>query len=298
MGEIRKHLSMRIATLLLLLCTAVIAPAQPTVAPTVALEDTLVVGVFPRRPVLQTQAMFTPLVNELGRALNRPVRLEVAADFTAFWQAIRSNRYHLTHYNPYHYVRAHREFGHQLVAMNEEFGSNHIRGAIWVRKDSGIRSADDLRRTKVAFGGGRKAMVSYIIATDLLQQAGLAPADYSSQFTITPIHALKAVYYRQSAAAGLNVDAFQQPRLSASMDGDQLTPLLVSEPVALHPWAVNARVDENLRQQISGALLGLKDTAQGRQSLTDAELTALVPADDTDYDPHRRIIARVLGEKY
>lgn len=255
-------------------------------------------GVFPRRPALQTEAMFKPLAEQLARRLGRPVILEVPGDFTAFWHAIEADRYQLAHYNPYHYLRAHRDYGHRLVAMNEEFGSNRIRAAIWVRKQGRITSPADLRHTRIAFGGGHDAMVSYIMATDLLHQAGLAPDEYIPQFTINPTRALMAVFYRQTDAAGLNVNAFKQPRLSAAIDSDQLTPLLVSEPVAQHPWAVSAQVSDELRQRIRNALLGMKNSQAGRTALERAELTGLDPATDADYDPHRRIIARVLDEHY
>lgn len=294
MGELRLHLIKRLLTILLLLTGN--AQTAPEVAEPVS--EPLVMGVFPRRPAMQTQAMFRPLADEVARALGRAVRLEVPPDFSAFWRGVEDGRFQLVHYNPYHYVRAHRELGHRLVAMNEEFGSDRIRAAIWVRQDADIATTAQLRHSRIAFGGGRDAMVSYIMAADLLARAGLAPTDYTVQFTINPTHALMAVFYRQSAAAGLNVNAFRQKRISNAVDADQLEPLLVSDPVALHPWAVNGAVNERLRERIRTALLGMKDTPAGREALSHASLTGLKPAEDADYDPHRRIVARVLGERY
>lgn len=261
-------------------------------------SDAIVVGIFPRRPALQTEKMFTPLANYLGQALGTPVRLEVPPDFLAFWKAVSQGRYQLVHYNPYHYVRSHKEYGYRVVAMNEEYGERQIRATLWVRKDSNIHSVADLKHQKIVFGGGRKAMVSYIMATDLLRQAGLQDTDYITQFTINPTHALMAVYYRQGMAAGLNLTAAKQPLLKRKLDFDQMMPLLVSEPVAMHPWAVGAMVSPQLQQRITSALLKLNDTSDGREILRQAELTGLAPASDTDYDPHRRIIERVLHESY
>jgi phosphonate transport system substrate-binding protein len=265
---------------------------------TYADPEELVVGVFPRRPALQTQQMFTPLVSRLGAQLGMATRLEVPPDFPAFWKAIREGRYDLVHYNQYHYVRSRKEFGHRVVAMNEEYGQNTIRAALWVRKDAGIRRAADLKHKKIVFGGGRKAMVSYIMATDLLRQAGLQDRDYISQFTINPLHALKAVYYQQGVAAGLSRSAYRQSVLRDKLDFDDLTPLLVSEPVAMLPWAVTANVSVALQRDITTAMLALGESEDARADLALADLTALVPATDADYDPHRRIIERVLQESY
>jgi phosphonate transport system substrate-binding protein len=266
---------------------------QPAIA-----AEPLLLGVFPRRPALETERMFKPLANYLGQALGTPVRLEVPPDFLAFWKAVSDGRYQLVHYNPYHYVRSHKEFGYRVIAMNEEYGERQIRSTLWVRKDSDIHTAADLKHQKIVFGGGRKAMVSYIMATDLLRQAGLKDTDYITQFTINPTHALMAVFYRQGVAAGLNLTAAQQPQLQQKINFDELTPLMVSKPVAMHPWAVNATMRAPLQQRITRALLQLNDTEQGQEILHRADLTGLAPAKDADYDPHRRIIERVLHEHY
>lgn len=267
-------------------------------APVQAEGEPLLIGVFPRRPSLQTQEMFQPLATELARQLERPVRLEVPADFPAFWQAVSAGRYHLVQYNPYHYVRSRKEFGYRVLAMNEEFGDTHIRAALWIRKDSGVQSAEDLKGRKVIFGGGRKAMISYIVATDLLRKAGLQDDDYISQFTVNPTHAMMAVYYRQGIAAGLNLNAPKQALLSAKIDFEEMRPLLVAPPLAMHPWAVASHVDARLEARIRAALLGLNDSAAGQEALAKADLTGLAAATDADYEPHREIIARVLNEQY
>lgn len=258
----------------------------------------LTIGVFPRRPAVQTQHMFTPMLAQLGEKLGMQTRLEVPPDFPAFWRALREGRYQLVHFNQYHYVRSHKEFGYRVVAMNAEYGDSTIRATLWVRKDSGIRSAADLRHKKIVFGGGRKAMVSYIMAVDLLRQAGLEDKDYITQFTINPVHALKAVYYRQGSAAGLNRNAPRQSALRGKVDFDEVEPLLVSEPVAHLPWAVAPQVSPELQQRITSALLALNDSPAGQAALARADLTGINPATDADYDPHRRIIERVLQEQY
>jgi phosphonate transport system substrate-binding protein len=263
-----------------------------------AADDVLTVGVFPRRPAMQTEQMFSPLASHLSQQTGMPVRLEVPPDFPAFWRAVKEGRYQLVHFNQYHYLRSHKEFGYRVVAMNEEYGESHIRSTLWVRKDSGIRTAEDLRNRKVVFGGSRKAMVSYIMATDLLRHAGLQDNDYITQFTINPVHALMAVYYRQGVAAGLNRNAVNQPALKEKVDFDELTPLLVSEPVALHPWAVRKDVSPALQQRITDALLSINHASNGEMILERADLSGLAPATDADYDPHRQIVRRVLGEQY
>ena len=61
---------------------------------------------------------------------------------------------------------------------------------------------------------------------------------------------------------------------------------------------MSAAVAPQLQADITAALLQLNDSSAGRDALHLADLTGLRPASDSDYDPHRRIIERVLGESY
>lgn len=261
-------------------------------------DDSLRVGVFPRRAAADTQAMFRPLAEFLSERLGRPVSLATPADYLAFWSALGRGEYDLVHYNQYHYVRAKREFGHRLIAKNEEFGRSDISAAILVRRDEPYRSLHDLRGRKILFGGGRSAMVSYVLAVDMLRGAGLQDSDYIAQFAQNPLKALIALNYMQgdAAAAGDGVTAL--PLVSEMVDTEGLRVLAHSSPIPHLPWAVSARVDERQAWMIRDALLSLNDSARGRELLGKMQLTGLRPAGDAEYDSVRRIIARVLGENY
>lgn len=261
-------------------------------------QDELVIGIFPRRPATEGRQMFLPLARHLEDTLGIPTRLVTPPDFPAFWQDMKDGRFDLVHLNQYHYVRSHKELGYRAIAMNEEQGRGMTQSCLWVRKDSGIDSPEDLKHRKIIFGGGHMAMVSHIMATDLLRKAGLKDGDYISQFTINPIHAMKAVYHRQGAAAGLNYNADKQAGLQKKVDFDEMKRLLVSEPVAHHPWALHPDVPEPLGQRIRAALLGIEEAPDGAEILRRAGLTNLLPASDSDYDPHRRIIRDVHKEVY
>lgn len=276
----------------LALLVALPAAAAPAAA------DGFVLGIFPRRPAAETREMFQPLADFLGQAIGRPVRLEVPPDFPAFWEAVQTGHYQLVHSNQYHYVRAHQDLGYRVIAMNQENRLDQIRATLWVRKDAGIRSVDDLRGQKIIFGGGQMAMVSYVMATDMLKKAGLQPSDYLQQFAINPTHALTALYYRQGAAAGLNRTAYKQDALRRKVDFSQLQPLLVSEPIPHHPWSVRPTVSHELAERIRAALVTLRDTPAGRKTLEQAGLTGINPASDADYDIVRQIVYRATGMDY
>jgi len=268
----------------------------PLAAP--AIDDTLRVGIFPRRHPELTRELFQPMAEHLAAALGRPVEVETTADFASFWQNVERRRYDLVHFNQYHYVRSHTEHGYRVILRNEEFGHADISAAIVVRKDSGIEKLDDLRGKKIVFGGGRTAMLAYIAATHLLNEAGLKQGDYFEQFALTPPKACIAAFYRQAAAAGAGNYVLDLPKVKDEVDVGEMEYLATGMPLAHLPWAVKADMDDDTARSIQQILIALKHTDAGRAVLKQARLTALVAATDRDYDRHREIIRAVLGERY
>jgi phosphonate transport system substrate-binding protein len=257
----------------------------------------LIMGVFPRRGVEQTEALFTPLATYLSEALHRPVRLETSHDFPAFWQKVQEQRYDLVHYNPYHYLRSHKDYGYQVIAQNVEQDQTTIASALVVRKDSGIQSLADLKDKKIVFGGGRTAMLSYMGPTLLLREAGLSSGDYFEQFALTPEKACVAVYYRQAAAAGSGSIVLTQLSLTHAINVEELQILKLGKPLAHLPWAIKQELPPGLSARIAHVLQNLHTAAAGQRVLEQAQLTRLQPASDAEYNPYRRIVQLVTGEK-
>ena len=268
------------------------------VLPVLAGDASLVIGIFPRQKTTTTFKCFTPLAQYLSRVLHRKVILETAPDYGTFMDELNTARYDIVHFNQYHYVRSHKTLGYNVIAMNEEAGRATIRGTIAVNKKSGVKSVQQLRHSKIVFGGGPEAMMSYVVPTYLLQQAGLRKGDYREEFAKNPINALLAVHYGQAKAAGVGKIAVQLPSIAEQYENQDYNYLIVSEPLAHLPWAVKANMPKALSRQIQQALISLKDNDEGRQILQDANLTGLLPAKDADYNRHREIISTVLGEKY
>jgi len=297
--EVRLSLSLAISLAVrwcsrLLLLTALLITEQVHAAD----ADTLKIGIFPRRSPDLTLQMFRPMKEYLQQELKVQVTLDVAPDFQAFWEQVGQGRYDLVHLNQYQYLLAHRDFGYRAVLMNEELGRSKIASVIWVRRDGGIAKVADLKGRKIIFGGGKQAMVSYIMAVDLLRANGLEESDYLMQFAINPVNALLSLNYRQGAAAGAGDVLPQLPALKATIDRNELRPLLKSRPVAQLPWAVSADLPPQRVQRIQELLVQLRETQHGRKILAKAGLTGLVRATDDDYKPHREIIRRVLGELF
>ncbi len=258
--------------------------------------DPLVMGVFPRRDAAITAKLFRPLSQYLEQELGIPVSMELSPDFDTFITRLKERRYDLVHLNPFDYVSAHDDLAYDALVQNEEFGEKTIMGAIYVRHDSGIRELHELKGKKILFGGGPRAMMSYIVPTYLLRQAGLTRADYEEAFAINPPNAILATYLRRADAGGAGEVVRRLPVVTSKIDVDQLDVIAFSQPLPHLPWAVKQEMPQPLKQRLQSLLVNLKQSEEGREILKQARLSAFNPATDSDYDAHREIIDSVYGQ--
>lgn len=249
-------------------------------------------GVFPRRNAILTSELFTPLAEYLSENLHRPVKLVTTKDFPSFWEGVQSKRYDIVHYNQYHYVESTDNY--QVIACNEEQGHETISGALYVRTDSGITSISQLKGRKIIFGGGRDAMMSYIVPRYLLLQEGLTEQDYTPVFASNPLNAVLAVYFKQVDAGGAGDIVMNLPKIKKIAHNDTLTYLKQSVPIKHLPWAVRRDMALPLKLKIQLLMANLKDSDKGKAILDAARVTNFRIARDSDYNSARTIIKEVM----
>lgn len=271
-------------------CALAIAAATTAVR---AAEDPLVLGIFPRYKATETTTKFAPLANYLSDKLGRKVVLVTSKDFDSFWDGVTNRRYDIVHYNQYQFIRSAQNY--QVIAHSQEFGKDAVAGALYVRKDSGITDVSELRGRTIIFGGGKDAMLSYVAPRYLLMQAGLREGDFKTELAVNPPNALIALFHKQADAAGGGDILVDLPVVSKAIDAKQIKILAMTEPLLFLPWAVKRSMPAKLRQSIQTILVGLSDSAEGREILSAAGTTKLGKAGDRDYEPHRRMTNAVFG---
>jgi len=278
--------TIRAATLVWLLAAAGLA---------VAADTSLTLGVFPRNSSAETGRQFAPMAAYLSQHLGREVALATSKNFESFWKAVSEQRYDIVHYNQYQSIRSAQHY--RVIAHSQELGRDAVAGALYVRRDSGITEISQLRGRTIIFGGGRDAMLSYIAPRYLLFQAGLKEGDFRTELAVSPPNALIALYHRQAEAAGGGELLIDLPVVRNAIDTQQLKILAATEPLLFLPWAVRRSMPAKLRGSVQVLLVNLGNDEAGREVLKAANVTGLRKAEDRDYDPHRRMVAVVLGSE-
>lgn len=259
----------------------------------------LKMGVFPRRPAAVTHKAFKPLADKLSQVLGEKVVLVVAKDFPTFWKGVEAKQFDIVHYNQYHYIKSRKEQGYRVIVANEEFGGRQIAGALSVHKGNGINSVADLKGKTILFGGGKKAMGSYIAPTAVLKKAGLeAGKDYTVRFAKNPPSAVIGVFNKAADAAGSGNVILKAKGVKSKIDVSQMTILAESEAFTQLPWAVKGNMPADKAALIQSTMTSLKDSPDGEAILKSARVTNFFQVSDADYDKVRAITEFALGERY
>lgn len=280
----------RVINVFILLILSGITLAQAT--------EVLQLGIFPSFNPDQTRKKFMPLTHYLERELKTPVQLNISQNFETFMWKLTTGKYDVVHFNQYHYIRAHKEQGYQAIVQNVEKGKATITGSLVVRRDSDIHKVTDLRGKRIIFGGGPEAMMSYIVPRQLLKKEGVLSHDYETLFARNPPNAVLAVNAGEADAAGTGSIVLSLAMISRMIDPQQMRVLVKGEPMAHLPWAVKGSMEHHLKDRIKSLMLRLNENVEGQNILKQANLTGLIEAINSDYDPHRAIVADLLGEYY
>ena len=261
--------------------------------PVQAAQEPLSMVIFPRRNVKITHRLFQPLAQYLSVKLDREVRLVTPGNFEGFWHILTRGDFDLVHLNQYHFIVARERYGLEAILKNVEFGSSSMRGVIAVRKDSGLQSLQQLKGKKILFGGGRRAMISYIVPTMLLRNAGLNKGDYRESFAKNPPNAYISVFHKHAQAVGTSSVVTRLNVVTNAVDVSQMKVLAEGPELPQLPWAVTREMPVELRKTIQRVLSNLSRHAEGQAILDKAQLSAIEPATNEEYAPYRDIILRV-----
>ncbi|WP_415886479.1 phosphate/phosphite/phosphonate ABC transporter substrate-binding protein [Neptuniibacter sp. QD37_6] len=257
-------------------------------------REHLVIGVFPRRSPADTVKNFTPLAKYLESQLNHPVKLVTSKNYSIFSQSLYRNEFDLVHLNQYDYIKLNEKLGYKVIAQNEEFGHKTIRASLFARKDSDINKLEDLRGKKVGFGGSKQAMISYVIPTLMLHEAGLKRGtDYIEQIVRNPLNTIFNNYTGivDASAAGNRVLAL--PAVKNHIDISKFKVIASSKDYSHLPWAINDNLKPEIKEKVKSILLNLDKSPKGQAVLKSAVLTGLNPASDEDYDSFREVIKKL-----
>ena len=227
----------------------------------------------------------------LGKLVGVPIRVTVASDYAAVVEALRNRTADLAFVHPAGYVLANREAKAMIVAKDQWHGNTSYTSRIYVRKESGLKTLEDLRGKTIAFVDPSSTS-GYVYPMVMLIEKGLVrnkdPKTFFKEFVFSGSHDAGLM-----ALLNGHVDAFasfDQAREQYLKDPAQREPLIwVAESAPIPEGGICARdgLDPAAVAKVRAALLSMKGPAYEPLLKQLYDIDGFEPAEDRDYQPVR-----------
>jgi len=236
----------------------------------------------------------------LGKLVGMPVRVTVASDYAAVIEALRNRTADLAFVHPGGYVLASREAKATIVAKNLWHGKSSFTSRIYVRRDAGIKTVEDLRGKTIAFVDPASSS-GYIYPMVLLIKRGLVtnrdPKSFFKEVVFSGAHdASMRALLNGHVDAIASFDRAREQYLKDAAERERLIFVAETEPIPEAGIAARDGLDPATFAKVRAALLQIRAPAHAALLKRLYEIDGFETAEDREYDPVRAAI-ELLGAR-
>jgi phosphonate transport system substrate-binding protein len=234
----------------------------------------------------------------LGELAGVPIRVTVASDYAAVIEALRNQTADLAFVHPAGYVLANREAKAMIVAKNHWHGKTTFTSRFYVRKDSGIKTLEDLRGKTMAFVDPASSS-GYIYPMVMLIQKGLVknrdPKTFFREVMFSGAHdaSIRALLNGHVDAI-VSFDMVREQYLKDPAERDRVISIAETPEIPEAGIAARAGLDPAIFARVRAALIKMRGPAYAEVLKKMYDIDGFEAADDKEYDPVRQAVD-ILG---
>lgn len=277
-----KSIALQTLILTSLLCLAPIS-FKPAKA-----EDSLVIGIHPYLSQGELTERFTPLAKYVGNEIGRDIKIRVGSSYDEHIEYIGNNKIDIAYMGPASYINMTQQYGEKPVLARLEINGNPwFQGCIVAQKNSGIKTIQDLKNKRIAYGDPNSTM-SFIVPHYMLMMAGVYTSNSPKyQFLGTHTNVALGVLSGDFDAGAIKPEVFNQ------YEDKGLIKIAVTPKISEHLFVTRSMLSPELVDNIRHTLLSLHQSEEGRHALQSIKksISRLVEASHGDYENLNTIIA-------
>ena len=286
----RKHRSKPLLVLLCL-CLSLITGCEPTEEPPAAPVEVLpplVIGLIPEQNIFKQLERYEPLAAYLSERLERRIQLKILTRYGNIIENFNDLGLDGAFFGSFTYALAHRRLGVEVLARPEALdGTSTYYGMLFVRKDSGIRTARDMKGKRFAFVD-RATTAGYLLPLAYFKENRIQ--EYTSflgeaYFTGTHEDAIYDVLEGRADVGAAKNTVFDRLARRDPRLGKELIILARSPEVPENGLALRRDLDLSLKRRIKQTLLQMTEDAEGRRVLQEFGARRFIETTDLDYKP-------------
>jgi len=231
-------------------------------------------AIIPSAPPVTMHTQWTPFVERLSRETGLDIRLKLYEKMAEFERDIWSGTPDFIFSSPIQLMVAHKSSGYVPFLR----GSKPIAVGLFVRKDSPIRSIDDLAGKKISFVGNKN--LCSVFVKHLLAEHG-NKLSFTNEYAGSTRNVIINVLLGKSDAGAVFMPELER---ESAETRDQLRAVLVTPEIAPHPLSAHPRVPRTVQEAVKKATLAIAATPDGAELLKTLRLRTPVAANyEADY---------------
>lgn len=281
----------RKTTLVIILCAAVLTAcsrqeAPPPPKPEQTPGKTLRIGLIPEQNIFNQLDRYQPLAGYMSRKIGAKIQLKILPRYGNIIDNFRSENLDGAFFGSFTYALAHAKIGVSVVARPLAMDdTSTYYGMIFVRRDSGIRTIEDMKGKRFAFVD-KATTAGYLLPLEYFYEGGVK--DYKTYFEetyFTGTHQdaiFDVLDKRADAGAAKNTVYYrlakENPRIVRELEILKRSPEVPENGLAL-----SRDLDEPLKSKIKEILLGMHDDPMGKEILQQFGAIRFIETTDEDY---------------
>lgn len=246
----------------------------------------LVIGLIPEQNIFEQRERHQALGRYLSKKLGITVHFTSLSRYGGILDRFQAEKMDGAFFGSFAYVLAHSRLGLEpLVRPVNLDGTSTYHGYLFVRKDSGILSAADMRGKRFAFVD-RATTAGYVFPLAYLRQHGIAdPLSYLGESFFAGSHdaAVFAVLDRQADVGGAKNTIFDRLARENGRVRGELRIIGTSGVVPQNCLAVRKDLDADLKAALRDVLLGMDHDPEASDALRQFGARGFIVTVDADY---------------
>lgn len=249
---------------------------------------TLVVGLIPERNIFKQLERYQPLAGYLRARTGIDIRLKVLSRYGNIIDNFRTAGLDGAFFGSFTYALAHARLGLAVVARPEDaHGVSTYYGLVFVRKDSGLRTAREMKGKRFAFVD-KATTAGYLLPLEYFRNNGIA--DYRSYFREayfagTHEDAIYDVLNRKADVGAAKNTVYERLSVADGRITRDLVILARSPEVPENALAVRGDIEVSVKDALRDALVGMDRDPAGREVLEAFGARRFIATSDSDYQP-------------
>jgi phosphonate transport system substrate-binding protein len=274
------------------ICVSVLAgctskePPPPPEKP--AYSKVLIIGLIPEQNIFKQMERYKPVAKYIQNKTGYKIDLVVLPRYGNIIDNFVSKNMDGAFFGSFTYTLAHAKLGVEVLARPENLeGISSYHGLIFVRKDSGIRTAKDMKGKRFAFVD-KATTAGYLLPLEYFHENNII--DYKTYFRETYFTGTHedAIYDVLDGKADIGAAKNTIYRKLEDADARLRKDLLIltkSPDVPENSLALRKDIDESLRSKLKEVLLNMQNDPEGIDVLKQFGARRFIETTNEDFEP-------------